>query len=79
MKVRILALIKSFGSLERAVEKGALSDTTAWRYKKFMEEKNMSTTRKSVNVKQDWTSKPYFRELIRCAIPVQQITKDLNF
>lgn len=79
MKIRILALIKSFGSLEKAHEKKAISPSTLRRYKLFMAEKNLSTTKIPLNIEQDWKHLNYYSAIAKNCIVVNNLTKDLDF
>lgn len=79
MKIRILSLIKVFGSIEKAIEKKAISRSTGYNYKTFMNQTNLSTTNVKSNIFQCWTSERYFNEVWKQGININKLTQDLNF
>jgi len=79
MKIRILAMIKTFKSLNRALENKAISPATYYRYVAFMEKNNLSTTNIKLEIFQDFSYQNYFRQLNKNSLIVQNMTKDINF
>jgi hypothetical protein len=79
MKIKILALIKTFKSLKKAYEKTAISKSTYYRYLSFMDKKNLSTTNIPLTIEQDFTNDSYFRELNKNSIVVNNLTKNIFF
>jgi hypothetical protein len=68
IKIRLLALIKTFKSLKRAYESGAISTATYYRYKKFQEDNNMSETNIKTDIYQCWNSDRYNRLVFNSGI-----------
>ena len=81
LKVKILALIKTFKSLKRAYESGAITKPTYYRYKNFLNENNMNeiNTREKTDIKQDWTNESYYNYLLRNNIEINSFINDLRF
>jgi hypothetical protein len=78
MNVRILAYIKVFKSLKRAQESGAFSKRTLSRYEKYMKEKNLSSTKVTSNINQDWNHVNYYNQLRKHSITPFKLTKNLQ-
>jgi hypothetical protein len=79
MKIKILALIKTFKSLKKAYESGAISKATYYRYKSFMEEKNMSETNIKTDIYQCWDSDRYNRLVFNSGINPTMLSKKIMF
>jgi len=79
MKIRILTLIKTFGSLKKAQEKKAISKATYYRYLSFMNEKELSTTNIKSNIYQCWNSSEYFQAISKNMISINFLTNDIKF
>jgi len=75
MKVRILSIIKTFGSLELAKSRGCLSYSTYKRYKKFLDSNNLSTTKVKIEIPQDWTFLKYRQKLNELEINIYDLNK----
>lgn len=78
MKLRILALIKVFKSLKKAFENGAISKATYYRYKAFMEDKELSETNVKTEIVQDWTNNGYYRAIFNSGINVFNCSKNYD-
>lgn len=74
-----MAFIKEFGSLKRAREEGAMSESTYLRWKKYLEQNEMSETKVSVNINQDWTNRNYRIALQRFGLYPYNMSKSLEF
>jgi len=79
VRVKILAYIKTFGSLKRAYELGAFSRATYTRYKNQLESKGLSETKVHIKIEQDWSNMTYHRELFKYGIPISSITKSMIY
>lgn len=79
IKIRILSLIKVFGSLQKAREKKAISDATFYRYRNYMENRNLSEVNIKADIYQCWNSDRYYQAISGHGINVNFLTKDLNF
>lgn len=79
MKIRILSMIKTFGSLERAKEKKAISKATYYNYMSFMNKKNLSSTNIKTNIDQDWTHQNYYNEISRQCLNINKIANSMRF
>lgn len=77
IKIRILSLIKVFGSLQKAREKKAISDATFYRYRKYMENRELSEVNIKADIYQCWNSDRYFQAISVHGINVNFLTKDL--
>jgi hypothetical protein len=76
-KIRILALIKTFKSLKRAYESGAVSTATYYRYKKFMSDNNMSETNLKTDIYQCWDSDRYNRMVFNSGVNPSILAKKI--
>jgi hypothetical protein len=79
MKIKILALIKTFKSIKKAYESGAISKATYYRYKSFMEEKNLSETNIKTDIYQCWNSDRYNRLVFNSGINPTILSKKIMF
>lgn len=81
LKVKILALIKTFKSLKRAYESGAITKPTYYRYKKFLLDNNIDeiNKREKVSIVQDWTNESYFNHLIKNNLLINNLISDTSF
>jgi len=79
LKVRILALITTFKSLKRAFDFKAVSSSTYYRYKAYLNEKNLSETNVNVNLKQDFTHQSYLNLLKFYGLNPSLFAKNANF
>lgn len=79
MKIKILSLIKTFKSLKRAHESGAISKATFYRYKSYMEEKEMSETNIKTEIYQCWNSDRYNRLVFNSTINPTLLAKKIMF
>ena len=79
INIRILSLIKVFKSLKRAYESGAISESTYYRYKKHVEEKNISETNVKSEIVQDWSNNSYYREINKLGINIFAMSKNYDF
>jgi len=79
MKIKILALIKTFKSIKKAYESGAISKATYYRYKSFMEEKNLSETNIKTDIYQCWDSDRYNRLVFNSGINPTILSKKIMF
>ena len=78
-RIKIMAFIKEFGSLKRAREEGAMSESTYLRWKKYLENNDMSETKVNVNINQDWTNRSYRIALQRFGLYPYNMSKSLEF
>jgi hypothetical protein len=76
-KIRILALIKTFKSLKRAWESGAISEATYYRYKKIQENEGMSETNIKTDIYQCWDSDRYNRLVFNSGINPSILAKKI--
>jgi hypothetical protein len=76
-KIRILALIKTFKSLKRAKESGAISDATYYRYKNIQEKEGMSETDIKTDIYQCWDSDRYNRLVFNSGINPSILAKKI--
>ena len=79
LKVRILALITTFKSLKRAFDCKAVSSSTYYRYKSYLNEKNLSETNVNINIKQDFTHQTYLNSLKSLGLNPTLFAKNANF
>ena len=79
LKVRILALITTFKSLKRAFDCKAVSSSTYYRYKSYLNEKNLSETNVNINIKQDFTHQTYLNSLKIFGLNPTLFAKNANF
>ena len=79
LKVRILALITTFKSLKRAFDCKAVSSSTYYRYKSYLNEKNLSETNVNINIKQDFTHQTYLNSLKSFGLNPTLFAKNANF
>jgi len=77
IKIRILALIKTFKSLKRAHENGAISQATYYRYKTFQENNGMSETNIKTEIYQCWDSDRYNRLVFNSCINPSILAKKI--
>lgn len=73
MNIRILSLIKTFGSLENAFHNKALSTSTLRRYKIHLDEKNLSTTHTKINFNQSFNHRNYINSINTINLPHEKI------
>jgi hypothetical protein len=79
MKIKILAMIKTFGSLNRALENKAISRASFYRYRDYMDKYNLSETNVRININQDFTNKSYHNKIRSLSINVYKLSKTLDF
>lgn len=79
IKLKVLSYIKTFKSLKRAYEMGAITKPTYYRYIKFMENENLSVTNVKSNIVMDWSDYGYFSALSRFGIVPHYFSKDTKF
>jgi len=79
MKIKILAMIKTFKSLKKAYESGAISKATYYRYKLYMEDKGMSETSLKTEIYQCWDSDRYYRAVFNSCINPSILSKKTFF
>lgn len=81
LKVKILSLIKSFRSLKRAYENGAISKPTYYRYVKFLNDNNIDQVnkREKIDIRQDWTNLSYYSYLFKNGLLINNLIKDTSF
>jgi hypothetical protein len=78
-KVKILAYIKTFKSLKRAYEMGAITKPTYYRYNLLMNELGLSVTNIRTEIKQDWSTLSYYSALARYGIAPSYFARDQKF
>jgi hypothetical protein len=78
-KVKILAYIKTFKSLKRAYEMGAITKPTYYRYNSLMNELGLSVTNIRTEIKQDWSTLSYYSALARYGIAPSYFARDQKF
>ena len=76
MNVRILSLIKTFGSLENAFNNGALSTSTLRRYKIHLDNKNLSTTHTKINFNQSFSHYNYVKLMSSINLTHEKLNSD---
>jgi hypothetical protein len=79
MKLRILSLIKTFKSLKRAYESGAIAESTYYRYCAFQKKHEMSTTDIKTEIYQCWDSDRYYRLVFNSSINPSILSKKIFF
>jgi hypothetical protein len=79
IKLKILSYIKTFKSLKRAYEMGAITKPTYYRYKKLMLDNDLSETDVRSNIYQDWSRTCYLRAVYNKGISTLNITKGIEF
>lgn len=79
MKIRILAIIKTFSSLKRAFENKAISESTYYRYQSFLDKENLSQTKVKIDIPQDFTHKNYLDYIRKNNINISSLSKSLEY
>lgn len=79
MKIRILALLKTFKSLKRAYDLKAISYSTYNRYCKYQTANGMSTTNLKTEIFQCWDSDRYYRLCFNAGINPSILSKKTFF